>query len=348
MHQKSLWTIVVFTIWSIVSCTSTPGVQPPTEVPQPPAPILGPITPTGAAEIRDLSPTTEVVSNCGAGGGTIIKHPSMSVFTNHAVEWEVGGTTGVGIVIGEGVVPGGISLASTLEGRYHTGLDQGLQQTTAWELPAEPETVVEYTVMWREVWQPAYIEITLADASVLRVNLHYRTGVQSDIIGKRVESCGVNVVTETEPPSANAPSAPIVEATVTQTLFIPDPSPTLVPVVPTQTPTAQPTRFVCTFPSGQPITSNSLSEVIGGEAAHWTLNEATCVASYMNKGIDSTFRHPGGGTLLTYWMGFPPPRNAGECEMGETTFEGGATRTLRCPTAGAEFEADGVGFHALR
>lgn len=154
------------------------------------APLVGPVIPVGEAEVRDLSPTTEAVSNCGSGGGTVIKHPSMSVVTNYAVEWEVGGTTGIGVTIGEGVVPGGVNLSSALEGHYATQFDQGIQQTTAWELPAEPDTVVEYTLMWREVWQPGYVELRLADESIVKANVRYRIGIQSDIVGKRVENCG--------------------------------------------------------------------------------------------------------------------------------------------------------------
>jgi hypothetical protein len=170
------------------------------------APLVGPVIPVGESEVRDLSPTTEVVSNCGSGGGTVIKHPSMSVVTNYAVEWEVGGTTGVGVTIGEGVVPGGVNLSSTLEGRYATQFDQGIQQTTAWELPAEPSTVVDYTLMWREVWQPGYVEIRLADESVVRVNVRYRIGIQSDIVGKRVENCsGEPIATQVYPTTPPQP-----------------------------------------------------------------------------------------------------------------------------------------------
>lgn len=43
--------------------------------------------------------------------------------------------------------------------------------------------------MWREVWQPGYVEIRLADQSVVRVNLRYRTGIQSEIVGKQQQIC---------------------------------------------------------------------------------------------------------------------------------------------------------------
>ncbi len=161
----------------------------PSQAPEVSASVPGPVVPVGQPEVRDLGPTTETVWNCGGGGGTVVKHPSMSVVTGHAVEWEVGGTTGVGIHIGEGVIPGGVELSAALEGHYVTQFDQSIQQGTAWDLPAEPNTVVVYTLMWREVWQPGYVEVRLADQSVVRVNVRYRKGIQSEIVGKRVEAC---------------------------------------------------------------------------------------------------------------------------------------------------------------
>lgn len=176
------------------------------------APIVGPVISVGEPETRDLSPTSEVVSNCGTGGGTVIKHPSMTVLTNYAVEWEVGGSTGVGITIGEGVIPAGVDLSSALEGHYASQFDQGIQQATAWDLPAEPNEIVEYTLMWREVWQPGIIEITLEDQSVLKVNVRYRIAIQSDIVGKRANLCDDESAIELRPTS---PPAVISQPTMT-------------------------------------------------------------------------------------------------------------------------------------
>ncbi len=152
--------------------------------------VPGPLVPVGETEIRDLGPTTETVWNCGSGGGTVVKHPSMSVVTNYAVQWEVGGTAGVGLKIGDGVIPGGVDLSTTLEGRYASSFDQGVQQGTGWDLPAEPNTIVVYTLMWREVWQRGYVDVRLADQDMVRVNVRYRTGILSDIVGKQIQFCG--------------------------------------------------------------------------------------------------------------------------------------------------------------
>lgn len=169
------------------------------------APVPGPVVPVGEPEIRDLGPTTETAWNCGNGGGTVVKHPAMSVLTNYAVEWQVGGTGGVGVRIGDGVIPGGVDLSATLEGHYTTGLEQGIQQGTGWDLPAEPNTIVVYTLMWREKWQPGYVDVRLADQSVVRVAVRYRTGIQSEIVGKQRQSCGE----ESPPPVQQVTQQPI-------------------------------------------------------------------------------------------------------------------------------------------
>ncbi len=191
---------------AVVACTSSPSPEPPI----PDEPLIGHVVPTGQVEIRDLSPTTELVSNCGNGSGTIVKHPSMSVVTNYAVEWEVGGTVGVGLTIGEGVIPAGVNLESSLHGLYATQFDQGVQQSTNWDLPAEQGYIIEYTLMWRELWQPGYIDVTLADKSVTQINIRYRTGIQSDIIGQRSQTCegGSAVLNSSESNTDSNNSAP--------------------------------------------------------------------------------------------------------------------------------------------
>lgn len=176
------------------------------------SPVPGPLVPIGQPEVIDLGPTSEPVWNCGEGGGTVIKHPAMSVVTSHAVEWEIGGTTGVGLTIGEGVIPGGINLNTSLEGHYTSQFDQNIQQGMAWDLPAEKNTVVVYTLMWRETWQRGYIDTRLRNQSLVRINVSYRTGIQSDIVGKRSESCPSNEsVASVEQPIAptQQPGAPV-------------------------------------------------------------------------------------------------------------------------------------------
>jgi hypothetical protein len=189
---------------SLAACNSAPTLSPSSS-----APIVGPVVPVGQPEIRDLGPSTETVWNCGSGGGTVVKHPSMSVATNWAVEWEVGGTAGTGVRIGDGVIPGGVDLSVSLEGHYANKFDQSIQQGTGWDLPAEPNTVVVYTLMWREVWQPGYVDVRLADQSIVKVNVRYRTGIQSEIVGKQQQSCTGEQTSQPIPTQAPTLAQPV-------------------------------------------------------------------------------------------------------------------------------------------
>ncbi len=174
---------------------------------------VGPVVPVGQPTPIDLPPIEERVWNCGEGGGQVVKHPQMGVLTGHAVEWEVGGQAGVGLTVGEGVIPGGVNLSGSLEGHYVTKFDQSVERSTAWDLPAEPDTEVVYTVVWRELWQPGYVDVHLPGQSPIRVNLRYRTGIQSDIVGKDVRICKeeqtvVPRVTSTLSPTATPTATP--------------------------------------------------------------------------------------------------------------------------------------------
>ena len=161
-------------------------------------PNVGPLVSTGQVEIIELGVTVENVWNCGNGGGEIVKHPSRSISTNHSVEWEVGGTTGFGVTIGEGVVPGGVDLSGSLDGRYRSQFDTGTQQSTSWDLPAEPNSIVEYTLIWRETWETGYIDVFMNNSN-MRVNVRYRTNIGSEMVGKQLKSCDGSVAILEQP-----------------------------------------------------------------------------------------------------------------------------------------------------
>ncbi len=65
-----------------------------------------------------------------------------------------------------------------------------MTQGTGWDLPAEQNTIMVYTLMWRELWQRGYTEVRLADQTIKRIDLNYRTGIQSEIVGKQKQNCG--------------------------------------------------------------------------------------------------------------------------------------------------------------
>jgi len=204
-------------VFSLVLASCTPPLPPaPTSAPTQNSPKLGPLVPTGEQEVIELGTTVEEVWNCGDGGGTIVKHPSRSISTNYSVEWEVGGSIGVGVIIGEGVIPAGVNLSGALEGHYQSGFGSGYQQTTSWDLPAEPNTIVNYTLVWREIWEKGYIDLLMPDNTNLRVNVRYRTHIGSDNVGKQVISCDdLNTVS-----SQSATVAPVQPTQVNQSVNV--------------------------------------------------------------------------------------------------------------------------------
>jgi len=197
---------IFFLLLAVTSCTS------PAEPPQ--NPEVGSIVPIGQPEIRDLSPTTETVPNCSGSNTTTVKHPSVTAATSHAIEWEVGGEAGVGVTIGEGVLPVGVNLSGALSSATTSGLNTSIEKTDGWELPAEPNTIHQYTIMWREVWQPGYVNVVLPNGENIQINVIYRTGIQSDIIGDQVLDCDNNQITTKSTPLPAA--TPPVVATPTQ------------------------------------------------------------------------------------------------------------------------------------
>ena len=180
------------------------------------SPIPSPLVSNNQPEIIELGPTVENVWNCGDGGGIIVKHPSRSISTNYSVAWEVGGTTGFGVIIGEGVIPGGVSLAASMEGHYQSQFSSGSEQSTSWDLPAEPNTIVDYTLMWRETWETGYIDVLMPNQSNTRVNVRYRTNIGSEMIGKSVRSCNDSQVIVAQPTQASQNVQPQVISSFTQ------------------------------------------------------------------------------------------------------------------------------------
>lgn len=193
MFKRALpFICLAFLLFSGCKFRPTPATEIPVESTQPittsSAPTIGPIVPSGNPEIHELEQTTETVWNCGPGGSTITKHPSKSILTNYAVEWEIGGSIGTGVRIPKGKLPFDVDLSTALEGHYVTGLEQAYVQGVGWDLSAEPDSTVSYTLSWQEEWQPGYVEIHIGNQSLGKVNLRYRTGIRSDVVGKIVQS----------------------------------------------------------------------------------------------------------------------------------------------------------------
>ncbi len=180
------------------------------------APHLTGVVAFGSPEIRDLRPTKEVVSNCAGITEPVVKHPMFSLEGSHSVEWSFGSATGIGLQIGSDLLPAKVSLEEVLEGRVAQELTHGFQQGNAWDLPAEPGYIVTYEIMWHEVWQPGYVDATFLEPEpeILRIDVKYRTGVQSEIVGQTSVLCDDSLGAEaTQPATGNSGAETVVSST---------------------------------------------------------------------------------------------------------------------------------------
>lgn len=187
MKRKAF--LCLYLVFFVVSCT--PQVEPSNGA----APRVGKIVPVGEPVRVDLHPTTEKIPNCSGSTSTVSKHADMTIVTGHSVEWEVGGEAGVGVTIGEGVLPFGVDLSSALTGSTGEGIVQEFSQSSSWTLSASPGEIVEYTLAWWELWQSGYIDVTLADRTVHKVIVRYRSGIHSEITAQIAYDCNGQVKT---------------------------------------------------------------------------------------------------------------------------------------------------------
>lgn len=235
------------------------------------------------------------------------------------------------------------------------------------EIKVDPKTMVEYEVSLQDVYQVGDAEVTIGGQKTT-IPFRFFDDFVLVLLGTQELPCpGTPTVVPTFTAEAasdatrlstqvNAGSAAIdatmPPVTPTNTPFPPTATsvpPTATAVPPTNTPVPPtPTERICRLPNGEAISAESLASQIGGDAAHWTYRGGNCIWGYWNKDVISMFRHPGGNTILTYWSGFAEPRNTRGCWVAVPEKGGdfdGTTRVVQCPDAGAEFDADGVGFH---
>ncbi len=193
---------------------------------------LNAVVPTGSPIIRDLGTTEETVWNCGPGT-TITKNPYASITSNYAVEWEVGGKTGIGLIIGGGELPVEVNLSAALEGHYAQSISEEVTHGTGWNLPAEPGTIIIYTLQWYEMWQPGYIDVVIRGDTPFRVNVLYRIGFQSEIINKEFPDCPDDIPPGQPSPENNIQPAatPLALSTQVSVTLVPQstPSPVSIP-----------------------------------------------------------------------------------------------------------------------
>lgn len=155
---------------------------------------VGTFVPVGQLTWQELERRFETVTNCGTAELLITKHVSMSTTTTHGFRWEVNGHVGTGLTVGKGVVPGGVDLEAAFGFTSGINFQEGVEHSTAWDLPAPHGTVIDFTLAWFEGWQPGYIDVTLADKSITRIDVEYRGGTYSNIVEQHAYDCFGNQI----------------------------------------------------------------------------------------------------------------------------------------------------------
>lgn len=252
------------------------------------------------------------VDNCN-GARDSIKTEERS--QKYIVELHIDITNEIASEIGGDIEVARITLAREI-GRA-LGVQVGTETTTTSSVqvitPAGKKTVT--SVQWKETWVQGKIAVIRPDGSYVGViPFIVLNSLSLDQLGSQTYDCETGIVvpiTPTPPTSASIEPSSVLS-----------------------------TNKIC----GQEVSSESLASCIGGNAAYWT-QRGPDVWGYWDEGNKVTFRHPGGSTILSYWAGFPDPRNADGCQIVVVQSED--TKYVKCAIAGAEFESDGVGFHLV-
>jgi hypothetical protein len=278
----------------------------------------------------------QAVNNCGGTDDatyTIAKEREISHQLEVASELSLSADGSVK-VLGTGIALGA-AVASKVGATY--GKRDTVGRTI--EINVQPKTMVEYEVSLQDVYEAGEAEITVGNQKTT-IPFRFFDDFVLVLLGTRELPCldtatAVPTYTVDVATDASVQTEVSVDTTVAPTTTVtPDPP--------------APVAGACRLPNGNVISGDSLAAQIGGDPAHWTYRGGHCVWGYWNKEVITTFRHPGGNTILTYWSGYAEPRNTGGCWVAVPEPSGehdGKTRVVQCPDAGAEFEADGVGFH---
>ncbi len=199
MARRQLAVFLLLAVLSMVACggSGQTELEPPAPAPTATvAPQLGVPVAVSAPVYKPLTETTEIVPNCGGGSEPVTKHPGLTTVSANSVEWEVGGQFGAGLRIGTPVFPVGVDLTGVIEASDRTKLEQSLQQGVSWDLSAAPGEIMTFVLSWEEQWQPAYVDVNFGNQDVRRINVNYRTGINSDIVNSSKQNCdGSQIVT---------------------------------------------------------------------------------------------------------------------------------------------------------
>jgi len=210
----------------------------------------------------------------------------------------------------------GIGTQFIIEGSFGTTIGIGQESGESVRLPTPPDGLIYRYIIsksYQIVTGQAIARSSSGDEQV--VNFDFHASCSIDIVNKEQTTCSGNSLPSNTEPVQQLTIAPVA---------------------------TQSTNLI----HGEPVSAESLSRIVGGDAAYWT-QKSSVVWVYSNKDHNVLMRHPGDNMILTYWAGFGDPQNGDGCQL-ITPNPNKPELYVKCPPGtNAEISADQVGLHLI-
>jgi|GEM_PF-6125610 len=164
-----------------------------------------PFIPVGSSIRREIGSYTEIIENCDGQTETFLTTPSYPLAADHILEWSYEGITGTTFQLDEQILfldsDGGSESKTTFIDLNEFTLDEALFETygelyphsvrrgNGWLLSAEPDTAVDYTLIWAEIWQPGYVDLKIENRDPIRIQMLYRTDILGEADSASILGC---------------------------------------------------------------------------------------------------------------------------------------------------------------
>jgi hypothetical protein len=157
--------------------------------------VLSGCTPASVGDAREVGSTeteltltsTAIVCNCGESNEVIRQRVERAYTSTALIQWEFRGGIGVGVKIN--VAGAELDITPAIEGAYGRSWAASRTQTVGFDLPAQPNTQMEYTVQWSEVWQPGIISVGTVAGSE-QVKYRYLREIQGNLVDQGGKNIG--------------------------------------------------------------------------------------------------------------------------------------------------------------
>ena len=173
--------------------------------------------PVGTPIRRELGTYTEILENCRGIDEVFLNTPPYPLAADHLIEWSYQGVTGTTFQLTEWILNGSteiqtqepsdedplpgilseqLNLHESFFQTYGEIYGHSSRRGSGWILSAEPNTAVEYTLIWAEIWQPGYVDINIEGRDPIRVNILYRTDILGEADSLSIIGCQETTIIE--------------------------------------------------------------------------------------------------------------------------------------------------------